>query len=521
MLNLAILLEESARRKPGKTAVILDSIRLNYAELNGAANKIANGLTKLGVRPGDKVAIMLPNTPHFVMCYYGILKAGATVVPLNVLFKRHEVEYHLEDSDSVALIVWEGFLDEAAYGFHMAETCRHLIVAQAPGSTTTLPDGAIPLGSILAEHPHVFDTVQTMPDDTAVILYTSGTTGRPKGAELTHANMFLNATICADKLLDISSDSVGLAVLPLFHSFGQTCMMNTLLYLGGTITLLPRFEPQKALEVMARDRVTYFAGVPTMYFYLLNFPTADQYDLSALKFCVSGGAAMPVEVMHAFNRKYNVTILEGYGLSETSPVASFNHLDREPKPGSIGIPIWGIEMRVVDGEGREVPNGELGEIVIRGHNVMKGYYKRPEATADAIRNGWFYSGDIAYRDDDGFFFIKDRVKDMIIRGGFNVYPREIEEVLYGHPAIAEAVVIGVPDPALGEEVKAVVAFKPGQTATASEIIEYCKERLAAYKYPRFVEIRDTLPKTATGKILKRELRQVDTGVSQVEATASA
>ena len=298
-------------------------------------------------------------------------------------------------------------------------------------------------------------------------------------------------------------------------------MMNTLLYLGGTITLLPRFEPQKALEVMARDRVTYFAGVPTMYFYLLNFPTADQYDLSALKFCVSGGAAMPVEVMHAFNRKYNVTILEGYGLSETSPVASFNHLDREPKPGSIGIPIWGIEMRVVDGEGREVPNGELGEIVIRGHNVMKGYYKRPEATADAIRNGWFYSGDIAYRDDDGFFFIKDRVKDMIIRGGFNVYPREIEEVLYGHPAIAEAAVIGVPDPALGEEVKAVVAFKPGQTATASEIIEYCKERLAAYKYPRFVEIRDTLPKTATGKILKRELRQVDTGVSQVEATASA
>lgn len=297
--------------------------------------------------------------------------------------------------------------------------------------------------------------------------------------------------------------------------------MNTLLYLGGTITLLPRFEPQKALEVMARDRVTYFAGVPTMYFYLLNFPTADQYDLSALKFCVSGGAAMPVEVMHAFNRKYNVTILEGYGLSETSPVASFNHLDREPKPGSIGIPIWGIEMRVVDGEGREVPNGELGEIVIRGHNVMKGYYKRPEATADAIRNGWFYSGDIAYRDDDGFFFIKDRVKDMIIRGGFNVYPREIEEVLYGHPAIAEAAVIGVPDPALGEEVKAVVAFKPGQTATASEIIEYCKERLAAYKYPRFVEIRDTLPKTATGKILKRELRQVDTGVSQVEATASA
>lgn len=506
MLNLAVALEERARRTPGKTAVILDSMRLTYAELNGAANKIAGGLTKLGVRPGDKVALMLPNTPHFVMCYYAILKAGATVVPLNVLFKHHEVEYHLEDSDAVALIAWEGFLGEAAPGFRMVDTCRSLIVAQAPGSTIALPDEAIALGLLLAENPPAFRTIQTMPDDTAVILYTSGTTGRPKGAELTHANMFLNATISSDKLLNITAETIGLATLPLFHSFGQTCVMNSIIYAGGTMTLLPRFEPQKALEVMARDRVTYFAGVPTMYFYLLNFPGADLYDLSSLKYCVSGGAAMPVEVMHAFNRKYNVTILEGYGLSETSPVASFNHLDREPKPGSIGIPIWGIEMRLVDDLGHEVPNGELGEIVIRGHNVMKGYYKRPDATAAAIRDSWFHSGDIAYRDADGFYFIKDRVKDMIIRGGFNIYPREIEEVLYGHPAIAEAAVIGIPDQALGEEVRAVVALKPGQTVAEAELIDYCKERLAAFKYPRSVEFRDTLPKTATGKILKRELR---------------
>lgn len=506
MLNLAVALEERARRTPGKTAVILDSMRLTYAELNGAANKIAGGLTKLGVRPGDKVALMLPNTPHFVMCYYAILKAGATVVPLNVLFKHHEVEYHLEDSDAVALIAWEGFLGEAAPGFRMVDTCRSLIVARAPGSTIALPDEAIALGHVLADNPPAFRTIQTMPDDTAVILYTSGTTGRPKGAELTHANMFLNATISSDKLLNITAETIGLATLPLFHSFGQTCVMNSIIYAGGTMTLLPRFEPQKALEVMARDRVTYFAGVPTMYFYLLNFPGADLYDLSSLKYCVSGGAAMPVEVMHAFNRKYNVTILEGYGLSETSPVASFNHLDREPKPGSIGIPIWGIEMRLVDDLGHEVPNGELGEIVIRGHNVMKGYYKRPDATAAAIRDSWFHSGDIAYRDADGFYFIKDRVKDMIIRGGFNIYPREIEEVLYGHPAIAEAAVIGIPDQALGEEVRAVVALKPGQSVAEAELIDYCKERLAAFKYPRSIEFRDTLPKTATGKILKRELR---------------
>jgi long-chain acyl-CoA synthetase len=510
MLNLAMLLELSARRDPGKVAVILDDIKLRYAELNGAANQIANGLVKLGVKPGDKVAIMLPNTPHFLICYYAILKTGAAVVPMNVLFKRHEVEYHLDDSDAAALIVWEGFIGEAAEGFQKAKNCRNLIVAQAPSGmgavTSPLPEGALPLSALMADTPPVFDTVQTMPDDTAVILYTSGTTGRPKGAELSHFNMLFNAMICVEKLLPFAPDEVGLAVLPLFHSFGQTCIMNALLYGGGTITLLPRFEPQKALEIMARDRVTLFAGVPTMYFYLLNFPEVDKYDLSALRSCISGGSAMPVEVMRAFNAKYNVTILEGYGLSETSPVASFNHLDRPPQPGSIGTPIWGVEMRCVDAEGREVPVGELGEIVIRGHNVMKGYYKRSDATAESIKGGWFYTGDVAYKDENGYFFIKDRVKDMIIRGGFNIYPREIEEVLYMHPAVAEAAVIGVHDLAMGEEVKAVVAFKPGQSATEQEIIDYCKERLAAYKYPRSVEIRDTLPKTATGKILKRELK---------------
>jgi long-chain acyl-CoA synthetase len=507
MLNLAMLLEQSARREPGKVALILDDIKLRYAELNGAANKVANGLVKLGVKPGDKVALMLPNTPHFVICYYAILKAGGVVVPLNVLFKRHEVEYHLEDSDATALIVWEGFVGEAAEGFSKAKGCHNLIVAQAPGSTAPIPDGALPLNALMADTSPVFDTVQTMPDDTAVILYTSGTTGRPKGAELSHFNMFFNAMVCAEKLgPPPQPDDVVLVALPLFHSFGQTCQMNTGLYTGATITLMTRFEPQKALEVMQRDRVTHFSGVPTMYFYLLNFPGADQYDLSALRFLSSGGSAMPVEVLHAFKTKYGVMIQEGYGLSETSPVASFNHLDRPPKPGSIGTPIWGVEMRCVDAEGHDVPAGELGEIVIRGHNVMKGYYKRADATAESIRGGWFYTGDVAYKDEDGYYFIKDRVKDMIIRGGFNVYPREIEEVLYAHPAVAEAAVIGVHDQALGEEVKAVVAFKPGQSTTEEEIIAYCKERLAAYKYPRSVEIRDTLPKTVTGKILKRELK---------------
>lgn len=505
MLNLAVLLEQSARRNPAKVAVVFDDVKLRYAELNGAANTIANGLRALGIEQGDKVALLLPNTPHFVLCYFAILKLGATVVPLNVLLKQNEIAYHLADSNAVALIAWEGFLTEAGPGAQATPTCRNLIVAQAPGSTTTLPDGATPLDALLADNPPTFDTVQTMPDDTAVILYTSGTTGRPKGAELTHFNMFFNAYISAEKVMVLPESTVALVALPLFHSFGQTCVMNAVLYMGGTITMLPRFEPQRALEVMQRDRVTYFAGVPTMYFYLLNFPNTDSYDL-CLTNCSSGGASMPVEVMHAFNAKYGVKILEGYGLSETSPVASFNHLDREPKPGSIGTPIWGVELHCVDDKGQDVPQGELGEIVIRGHNVMKGYYKRPDATAEAVRGGWFYTGDVAYIDEEGYLFIKDRVKDLILRGGFNVYPREVEEVLYGHPAIAEAAVLGMPDQALGEEIRAVVVLKTGQTAEASEIMAYCKERLAAYKYPRSVEFRDALPKTATGKILKRELR---------------
>jgi long-chain acyl-CoA synthetase len=339
-----------------------------------------------------------------------------------------------------------------------------------------------------------------------VILYTSGTTGRPKGAELSHANMFLNAMVSADKLLGITGDDILLATLPLFHSFGQTCVMNVSMYLGATMTMVPRFEPVKVMEIIQRDKVTLFAGVPTMYFYLLNHPAAGDYDLSSLKRCCSGGSAMPVEVMHAFNKKHNVQIMEGYGLSETSPVASFNHLDRPSKPGSVGTPIWGVQMGIFDPEGKQLPPGELGEIAIRGHNVMKGYYKRPDATAEVIRNGWFRTGDLGKVDEDGFFFILDRVKDMIIRGGFNVYPREIEEYLYAHPAVAEAAVIGVPDPALGEEIKAVVACKPGQSVSEQELMDYLKERLAAYKYPRSIEFRDSLPKTATGKILKRELK---------------
>jgi long-chain acyl-CoA synthetase len=351
------------------------------------------------------------------------------------------------------------------------------------------------------------EPADTMPDDTAVILYTSGTTGRPKGAELSHFNMFFNAHYVRTVQLPLHPDSVALATLPLFHSFGQTVVHNAVLGAGGKVVLLPRFEPQKAFETMQRHRVTFFAGVPTMYFALLLHPEADAYDLSALKLCACGGAPMPVEVMNKFDTKYGVSILEGYGLSETSPVASFNVLWKEKKVGSIGIPIWGCEFKLLDGTGKLIEEPDTpGEIWIRGHNVMKGYYGKPEATAEAIRDGWFRSGDIATRDADGYYFIVDRAKDMIIRGGFNVYPREIEELLYTHPAVAEAAVIGVPDQRHGEEIKAVLAFKAGHSATAEELTTFCKESLAAYKYPRVFEFVAALPKGPTGKILKRALK---------------
>ena len=504
-LNVATLLHEGATKSPDHTALAIGDTTVSYAQLHRAVQRFAGGLRDLGIHPGQHVALLLPNVPQFTIAYFGTLAAGAVVVPLNVLLTADEIAYHLNDSDAVALVVWEDFFAQAQVGFNRAESCHHLIVAKTDPTDASAPEGASSMTDLIATAEPFLDHVPTMPDDPAVVLYTSGTTGHPKGAELTHFNMFFNARYSGTALLPLGTDTVALATLPLFHSFGQTVMHNAVLGQGGTVALLPRFDPVDALTVMEAHKVNFFGGVPTMYFALLHTPEADDFDLS-LKYCVSGGAAMPVEVMKAFDEKYGVDILEGYGLSETSPVASFNVLDRPKKAGSIGPPIWGVEFRLEDDDGTVITEaGTPGEICIKGHNVMRGYYKRPEATAEAIVDGWFHTGDIGTVDDDGYYYIVDRKKDMIIRGGFNVYPREIEEVLYAFPAVAEAAVIGVPHERHGEEVKAVIALKPGATTTADDIIAYCKEHLAAYKYPRTIDFRDTLPKGPTGKILKREL----------------
>ena len=477
--------------------------RTSYATLDEQASRFAGALRRLGVRPGRHVALMLPNVPAFTVAYFGCQLAACPVVPLHVLSAPDELAFFLTDSEAEVLVVAEALLPQARAGFERAHGCRELVVVRDTGTAAepTTHDFA----ALLAAAEPVRELPDTQADDTAVVLYTSGTTGRPKGAELTHCNLLFNADVMR-QLLGVDPSTVALAVLPLFHSFGQTVMQNATLLGGGSLVLLPRFEAGAAFEAMSRHGVTLFAGVPTMYFGLLHHPDAERFDLGRLQTCVSGGAPMPVEVMHAFDAKYDVSILEGYGLSETSPVACSNVREKK-KPGSIGPPLWGVEVRLVDEHGEVIGLPDVrGEIHIKGHNVMKGYWKRPDATADAIRDGWFASGDIAVRDADGYYFIVDRKKDMILRGGFNVYPREVEEVLYAHPAVLEAAVVGVCHESLGEEVKAVVALRAGASATAEELVAHCKAHVAAYKYPRLVEFRAALPKGPTGKILKRELR---------------
>ncbi|MGJ6968195.1 long-chain-fatty-acid--CoA ligase [Streptosporangium sp. G11] len=510
MLNLSIALEDSARETPDRTALVFGDLRLPYSLVNTVANQVANLLVSRGIGKGDKVALACPNLPYFPFVYYGILKTGATVVPLNVLLQSREITYHLEDSQAKALFCFEGTpelpLGERGRTGFEESSAEHFFVLPATAFATESEHGET-LWAALDGVSGDFETVQTSADDTAVILYTSGTTGQPKGAELSHQNMLLNAMV-SDRMFPRSEGGDAyLAVLPLFHSFGQTVVMNAGFLRQATIVLLPRFEPGPALELMRAENITLFAGVPTMYWAMLTKIHADGDEVpTSLRIAAAGGASSPVEVLKDFEKTFGIGILEGYGLSETSPVASFNQLGKPTKPGTIGTPIWGVEMKLIDNDWKTIEGEGPGEIAIRGHNIMKGYYNRPEATAEVMRDGWFRTGDIATRDADGYYAIVDRVKDMIIRGGFNVYPRELEEVLITHPDVSLVAVVGVVHDSHGEEVKAYVIRTPGATITEDELIAWCRDNMAAYKYPRIIEFRDALPMTATGKILKRELR---------------
>lgn len=516
MLNLSILLENSAQKYADKTAFTFMDTSLSFAQINGAANQVANALVDLGIQAGDKVALSCFNLPYFPIIYNGILKVGAVVVPLSVLLKSDEIHYHLENSDAKAYFCFTGTEDlpmgKMGYeGFQKTEACEHFFMIMPKVDMPSPISGAQTFGGLVNGKSPNFDTVETKASDTAVIIYTSGTTGRPKGAELTHSNLFTNTVLSTD-LFDGTSNDVHLIVLPLFHIFAMTVMMNTALYNGATSILLPRFEAETVLNLLHKHKVTVFAGVPTMYWGLNNYLDTNEFDISSiranLRECLSGGASLPVPVLEKFEERFDIKILEGFGMSEGSPVVTFNQKDIGRKIGSVGTPVWGVKVKLVNEEGETVPIGEKGELLYKGHNVMKGYYKNPEATAKTIVNGWLHSGDIAVKDEDGFYFIVDRTKDMIIRGGLNVYPREVEEVLMKHEAVSMAAVIGVPDDEKGEEIKAFIVLKEGETILEEALMEYTKANIAAYKYPRIIEITKTLPMSATGKILKKELRKL-------------
>jgi long-chain acyl-CoA synthetase len=515
MLNLASFVSNHARYEPRNVAMRMGDQPYSYADIGAASSQIANYLVSVGVNPGDKVALSCPNVPYFPMVYYGILKAGAVVVPLNVLLKAKEIAYFLNDADVKVFFAFEGTPQlpigpMAKEAFESVESCETFV--WLPANPADASDEAANFRKVFSAS-KTFATVATQPSDTAVMLYTSGTTGQAKGAELSHFNMVMNA-LCSSKLFETkgAAKRVFLQVLPLFHSFGQTCGMNATFYAGGEIILLPRFEPHAAVAAIIKHKVTTFAGVPTMYWALFNelqkaSPEIISQLQTNLKLCVSGGSSLPVELLRKFESLLEVAIIEGYGLSETSPVASFNHATRERKPGSVGQAIFGVEIRILRPDGTDADVNELGEIVIRGHNIMKGYYKRPEASQEVLKDGWFHTGDLGKMDAEGYVYIVDRLKDMIIRSGFNVYPREVEEILMTHPDVSLVAVVGIPSEEHGEEIRAYIVPKAGATPTAEAIREWSSQQMAAYKYPRDIVFESSLPMTATGKILKRELRR--------------
>ena len=501
-LTLASILAESAERYPDRDAVVLGSQRISYADLWDQTRRYAAVLAERGVGPGDTVALLMPNVPDFPRVYYAALSLGAVVVPVHALLVGREIAYVLRDSRATVLVVAAPLLEQGAAG--AAEAGVPVLATMGDGGSD------IERLDVLAEQvTPIRAYVQRDPSDPAVILYTSGTTGAPKGAVLTHLNMTMNAIVTATSVINMRTDDVLLGTLPLFHSFGQTVVMNAGFFVGATMVLMPRFDPAGALGLLVDEKVTVFAGVPTMYIALLAAARADERR-PALRICASGGSSIPVAVIDKFRDVFGVEIYEGYGLSETSPVATFNQEVFGRKPGTVGRGIWGCDAAIAAAEVESrielLGVGEIGEVVLRGHNIFSGYLNNPEATEAVLVDGWFRTGDLGTVDSDAFISIVDRKKDMILRGGFNVYPREVEEVLAGHPGVAQVAVVGFPDEVHGEEICAVVVRSPeGADLDGPTLIEWSKERLGRYKYPRRVEFADTLPLGPSGKVLKREI----------------
>lgn len=502
MNNLAGILRESATKYPDLVAVNFMGQKTTYRELDVAANKIAHALREMGVSKGDRVAIYCINSPFFVASYFGIQKLGATVVTVNLLLHHSEVEYILRDSGSKVLIFYEMFAPNVAAVRANLPDLKDLIVVGKSEQVS-----AQSYAEIMQNMPaDPIEVDVNLANDVAAILYTSGTTGNPKGAMLTHQNLLSNSSSVAYSL-GIKHDDILLTVLPMFHSFAMTCCLITPIRQAAQIVAVPKFEPTQVVDTIAATGSTLFFGVPSMYVVLLQLPDAKVKSMESIKYAISGGAAMPREVMTQFEKKYKIPVYEGDGPTECSPVTTVNPIGGKRKIGSIGLPIRDVELKIVDLEGKELPDNEIGEIVVRGPNVMKGYFNLPEETKASFYGEWFRTGDMGMKDDEGYFYIVDRIKDMIIVNGINVYPRHVEEVIYKHPAVAEVAVIGVPHPRSGEAVKAYVVPKPDAEVTGPEIRKFCLQNLGNFEVPRQVVLVESLPKSATGKILKRELRK--------------
>lgn len=504
-LNVADSVELPARQFPERNAIVDGDFVLTYAQFRGYVQKVSACLHRTGLQPGDRAVLLLPNTPQFPLVYYGILHAGGVAVPLNPLLTVRELAYIFTDCRPSHIFVWEAF----------AETARSARDSGAPEASLTVVEAGMEPGDSGTDHSFVAEMAQsgpgremaqTNPDDVAVIMYTGAYGGVPMGAQLTHFNLFQNAQTVAGRLLHYTPDDKCLVALPLFHSFGQVVMMNAALLAGACLVLMPRFDAGKALELIARERITVVAFVPTMVHFLLAYKADPPPDLSSLRLALAGGATMPFEFFDAFKARFGHTLLEGYGLTETSPVVSFNMSVEANRPGSVGLPLWGCAVQVVDEAGRTLPPGEVGEVLVRGHNVMKGYLNQSEATAAAIKNGWLHTGDWGCLDADGYLYLKGLKKDMLIRAGLNVYPREIERVLESHPRVKEAAVIGIPDRARGEEVAAfVLAGRPSEDLE-KDLKNWCQGQLAGYKCPRYFYFLDLMPRDEHGNLDKRMLR---------------
>ena len=497
MTKLYEYLLDAAREAPDRTFIEFNEIQFPFAYVAAEAQQVAAGLRKLGVEAGDAVGLMLPNIPPFVSFYYGSLMNGCVVVPMNVMLRGNEIEYLCQDSQIRVIVTYEMFVDQVQAGVaHLENPPEVFVVGQNAGPFKLFPELLAPADGYAPADVDLHRPIMT--------LYTSGTTGKPKGAQITNANVIANLDMF-ESILPVEDDDKWLCVLPLFHCFALNGILNASVRSRTPVVLQPRFDLEACFGSLANEGITSFAGVPTMYFYLLKHPQLASTQFPRLRFGISGGAAMPVDVLNQWEKQTGVPIYEGFGMTETTVSVSINRPEAR-KVGSIGQPFAGVEMKIFDDDDRELPTGEVGELVIRAPNLLVGYLNKPEETAEAMRSGWFHTGDMGYRDEDGFFYIVDRKKDMIIKGGFNIYPREIEEVLFQLPQVAEAAVVGAFDEAKGERVVAVIAFKPGQHLTQDEIVAHLEQNLAKYKHPQEYVFRPELPKGPTGKILKRELR---------------